>query len=485
MHYKIENAFITSKTIYMRTPTSILFSFAVMLSLWSCQGDHDSKANAETLGQEENSGKLSVQAPFEHTRIAPQEFTIEDPTQPASFELPGGTTIEVPAMAFSTPDGSPVSGPVTLSYREFHEASEIIASGIPMRVKNEDGSEGWMQTAGMFEISAENKGRPVHLAEGKSVEIGFVSAVEGAYDFWSFDEEVGNWLKRGEGRVPEPLQEEVASEAERQKQLEQIRRNKPQNPEVPESEILGFTDLDVSHIPELEGSSTVMLTYAGKDPSMSPANNSWVHDAQWLRKKIEPTGQKGIYRLTLLGEKRYSIPVKAALQGDALEQAKARYAKELKQYKAQLAALKNQQAIRDQQDAFRRRVAVSSMGIHNYDILLKMEEAVPLLADFDFGEVPEAVKNNITVYLITGEGRAVVGLPYHDWNRFRFVPELDNKIIAVLPGDQVAVFSQSDFNEQEPAMLKAKGQSYNFDMSVEKRKINTLEDLQEVIQGAS
>ncbi len=250
--------------------------------------------------------------------------------------------------------------------------------------------------------------------------------------------------------------------------------------------MLGFTDLEVSQIPELNPEGTVLLAYAGKDPAMSPSNNAWVRDAKWLRKKIEPTAQEGIYRLTLLGERRYSIPVRAALQGEALEQAKARYAAELESYRAKVAALKDRNRIRQDQERFRRTISVEAGGIYNYDILLKMSNSVPLMADFDFGDnLPNVLEEAVTVYLITGDSRSVISLPKNSWNQFRFLPDMDNKLIAALPGGKVVVFSQSRFEEEKPQMLNSRGAQYTFDMTGEKREVRTLEDLRSIIQEAS
>lgn len=472
----------------MRTLNPILLSLAVVLLLGSCSSE-PSNPNANNNAElREASPWRTVKAPLEgELMVQPEVFRIEDPSQASHFELPDGTTIEVPAMAFVSPDGGAVSAPVDLTFRSFREAAKIIASGVPMRVKQEDNSEGWMQTAGMFEIRFKSAGQPVGLAAGQQVEIGFVSAVGGEYDAWYFDETAGNWEHLGAGPEPElvegPGLKEDKTGAEQQ--LQRLLQNPPQDPSTPESEMLGFSDLDVSHIPELRGGSKVMLAYAGKDPEMSPANNEWVRNAQWLRKKIEPTGQEGVYRLTLLGERRYSIPVKAALQGKGLEQSKTRYAQELEAYKAKIAALRNRNFLLEQQKQFRRTMAIENGGIYNYDLLLKMEAAVPLMADFEFQGMPDAIKAAAIVYLITGDNRAVIGFEPSDWERFRFLPEANNKLLAIMPGNKVAVFSQQNFETEKPEMLKARNANYTFNMTLSEHRIEKMADLQKIIEEAS
>lgn len=468
----------------------ILFSLLAMALLAACSNDYAASDQSQSAAGETTAQAgpaFDVAPPFSGLALNESVFTIEDHSQPQRFELPGGTTLEVPAYAFSLPDGSPVGHPVRLRFQEFHEAAEIIAAGIPMRVKGENGEEGWMQTAGMFEISASSQGQEVDIAEGKSIGIGFVSAVDGDYDFWLFDEAAGNWENQGAGATPTPFATQTTDEATVQR-LRQTAQNPPEDPAAAEAEQLGFTDLDVSHIPELQGQTTLVLAYAGKDKSLAPSKNSWVRTASWLRKEIEPTSQAGIYQLTLLGEKRYSIPVKAAPQGKDLERAKARYQQKMQEYQAAVAALRDIDAVRgqmqQQQQAFRRAVTAEATGLYNYDILIKMEDAVPLMADFDFGDMPEALKEAVAVYLITGEGRVVVNFPKYDWHRFRFLPDMDNKLLAVLPQNRVAVFSQEQFAKQRPQMLNARGRDYTFDMRAKIYELESLEHLQAIIQEA-
>ena len=155
------------------------------------------------------------------------------------------------------------------------------------------------------------------------------------------------------------------------------------------------------------------------------------------------------------------------------------------EYKAQLVTLRDLEAVRAQQRAFRRTMQVQGFGIHNYDILWKSERSIRLLADFDFGDMPETLKNAVTVYFITNKDQVVVGLNKGSWKKFRFDPTLDNKFIAVLPDNQVALFKQSRFKENEKELVAARNQDYTFEMEVQELPVKKLNDLQEVIKLAS
>lgn len=107
--------------------------------------------------------------------------------------LPEGTRITIPPNALVDTNGNPVSGEATVKYREFHNMTSVFLSGIPMEVR-ENGQKRIFQTAGMFEIRAENENGELQLADGKSIAMDFASYETGDdYDFFAFDENGSGW----------------------------------------------------------------------------------------------------------------------------------------------------------------------------------------------------------------------------------------------------------------------------------------------------
>lgn len=480
---------ITSKAIVAAVILSLLAAgvYTILISNHSKPG----KASATEQGAREGMGqpaaRLVVDEPFENIKPKTEALRIEDPSRPSIHTLSTGTVLRVPANAFADADGNTITAPVQLTFREFHSAAEIIASGIPMRIPKADGEEEWLQTAGMYEINGASGGRPVDIAEGKAIEVDLLSKTGGAYDFWIFGRESGRWENQGAGGEPK---EDAAALEEARRAVEELRGKTaapPVAPEpTPEAEKLIFTDLDAGCCPELAGRKPLALTYAGNDEKTDPKNNQWITDPGiWRKKTLQYSDTEGVYQLTLLGNEVYRIPVRLALEGKNLEQARRDYQAALASYQANFEMLRNAEAMLARQAAFRRTMSVSGFGIYNYDILWKREDSVPLIADFRFGELPEAVKQYVTVYLVTGDNRAVVGLPQSDWSQMRISPSADNKLIAVLPGDKVAVFSQSDFNREMEDIRQASGSRYVFDMRVEPEPLNSMESLEQLLQRAS
>ena len=54
---------------------------------------------------------------------------------------------------------------------------------------------------------------------------------------------------------------------------------------------------------------------------------------------------------------------------------------------------------------------------------------------------------------------------------------MDNQLIAILPNNKYAIFSQADFDENLEAMKYARGKIFTFKMNVETEPIGSVEDL--------
>lgn len=479
---------------------AILF-FSILFILNACAPSNQENSNNDdtlenndpaSLADMEDplaSPKLTVNRPFEKADIEFESMIIEDPTQDKVFKLESGAVVNVPANIFVNQQGQAVTGPVKLVFREFHTAEEILISGIPMLINQEDGSNDWLQTAGMFEIRGfDENDQAVEIAEGESMSIDLISRVGGDYDTWFFDEEIGNWVNTGRNENPEltpftpvtPLSREIA-------QLERDVATPPMKDFGDEADNLIFNDLDVSACPGLNGKKALVLNYAGTDMEKAPRNNDWITDPGiWIKKELKPTDEEGIYKLTLMGDKFYSIPVRMGLQGADLKAAEAKYEQAMAKYARKIALLKDKKAIQKKQQAFRRTMMISELGIHNYDILWKNSTAIPLAADFYFEDYEdEELKKQITVYLITEGGRLVVGLDYYTWKSFRFDPESDNFLIASLPGEKVALFTQKDFEKNKKELINSRGQDYVFKMDMIDMEVTSEDDIRGLYEESS
>ena len=431
---------------------------------------------------------LAIDAPFEAISSPSEELVIPNPAEASTFQLASGGYLKVPANAFQTASGETVQEEVKLVYKNYQSVSEIITSGIPMKIANEDGTVDWMQTGGMFEIRGYIADKPVSLAADKSIEVSLISTTEGDFDVWEFDEAAGNW--EGIAQNYQAQKEVIANQALAQeiKQLQQATKKQPINPDTKGQHKLLFNDLDLNQSPKLKGKSTIALVYVGKDKAKDPKSKPEINTpGAWYKKELKPLDAAAdTYTLTLYGEELYQIPVKVALQGAELEAAKARYQALLAQHQQQVKLLQEKKTRRNLQNSFRRTISANNMGIYNYDNRY-FREATALLAEFNFGPAANHLKKETKVYLVTADNAVVVPFYGSGTQRMRYYPDVDNKLIAVLPGDLIATFSERDFKEAADELYEATlgNETYVFNMNVRSGKVESVEDLQEIINEIS
>lgn len=396
------------------------------------------------------------------------------------ISLDNGTEIKVPANCFVDADGNQVKGEVELKYREFHNASHILASGIPMKYDTADFTMDF-QTAGMFEIDAFTANGPVYIANDKSIEVNMASyANDGDYNFYYLDEEDENWSYLS-ANTPTP---NMAKQA-RLKELEQPVAS-PVQPEAYDPSKYTF-DLNVEYrkFPELKAFNGIMWQFAGVDPQQDPQNFPELKKQEWKTVNLKPIkGEEGKYTLAVSNkDMEFETVVKPVLRGKALEKSDKEFAGLLASYNRKMELIEaEKERLKDQADLMRS-FSVKQMGIYNYDRQLKYPNRCDIIADFDFGNEVDKDVNYMSVYLITGGGRSVVHYPPHDWGRFAFSPEDENSLVAILPGGKLAVFTKEQFKQLDVERFRKSGEPthFTFKMTPTEVEVASVDDLSKAI----
>ncbi|MEM9025120.1 MAG: hypothetical protein AAGB22_15340, partial [Bacteroidota bacterium] len=131
---------------------------------------------------------VPIAPPFATLQVAPAELTI-NADRDTLVAMDNGTSIYIPKDAFQTTSGKPVTGEVTLQYRQFDTPGAVIASGIPMTYTDGAGEKQQMESAGMFDIRGFSGEEPIAIREGKSLDVNLSSAVNGDFDLFYFEED--------------------------------------------------------------------------------------------------------------------------------------------------------------------------------------------------------------------------------------------------------------------------------------------------------
>lgn len=470
--------------------------FLILFTLfYACQNttqseDSDTSVTGPTMQEELDpltspaadgySTSTNVSPPIQQVNVPTRLFKIKAHESKTIEIKETGTSIVIPANAFVDANGVAIQGEVDIQFKEYHDIGDILASGIPMRMTSPDGSTGYMQSAGMFDIQGSSEGKAVFVAESKTLEVNLASNYNDAtYDFWKFEKEKKQWMNRGVS--------EARPNEKKQKALKRIAKTKkPEKPILPykfdkNKPVLEF-DINYDNFPELKEMNGILWQYAGSDDTKNPVKNKWIYQEDWDAAEIEPFPSGNLYKLTLKNKKRAFITtVSPSQSGAEFEKSMAEYSRKQKEYeenKLSIADLKN---LAEEQAEFLRTAQIDGFGIFNYDLMVKDEDNILVDAKFDFGTMIPGINRIAKVYMIV-DNRNVVCYPSKDWSRVRISPTLSTKMMAILPGQKYATISEDEFKRIIDDIKAAEGtRSYTFKMSFKDQVIASLDDLKDAL----
>ena len=398
-----------------------------------------------------------------------------------TIRLDNGTNIYIQKNSFVDNEGNDVLGAVSIEYREFASAAEILVSGIPMKYDSAGITQDF-QSAGMMEIRAYHAGEEVDLKPGKEIVVEMATYTEeNDYKSYHFNEDQGHWVYRSSDRLIDNLyRDELFAKLEQEKP--EIATYKPAAYDPS-----NYTfDLNINYhkFPELKDLNGVMWQYAGTDDKTDPSKNKSLKERKWSKISINRIkGNEGTFSLKLGdGKVKFNTVVKPVLRGKSLEAATEKFNASFASYQKKKAQIRQEKERLKQQTRLLRVFTVSQMGVYNYDRQLKLEDRIDLVANFEFGGDIHPDINSVTVFLITGDDKSVIKYPKSDWRLFAFSPNQKNKLIAVLPGDKVAVMSSAEFAKlKEEDFPKNKRTPHTFNLTSVKGSMASKEDLDKLI----
>ena len=426
---------------------------------------------------------------------------------------PTGSHIQIPANAFIDAAGKAVKGKVKVNYREFHTASDIITSGITM-MYDSAGKKRPFETAGMFEIRAEQNGKPVFLAKDKGIKVDLASFKDGAFNFYYLQE-----AKKEERMAYLPamlIQEAVAQtelrpgedqwqllqsskmpveNQERKEKLAAINKKLPTEPKEPlpydsKKPVLDFHP-DTKDFPELNTFEGIVWQYAGEetDNTQNPEKNEWIYEHSWTNMTLE-AAEDMTYRLVLTSaNKSFTSLVRPSLQGADYQKAKALFAQKradyeagLKDRAAELEKLRQEKNYYDRLGKFTRSFVIQNLGVYNCDRIYREDDAIEIAAKIDIDD-PSAMKSSrATAYLITENvGALPLDLYSSMTTHLNINPKRKHSIVCVFGGsDKVGVLSWKDMQKLNLDKV-SKGEKVAITLTSIPEKIHSTAALEELL----
>ncbi|HLP13879.1 MAG TPA: leucine-rich repeat domain-containing protein [Flavobacteriales bacterium] len=190
----------------------------------------DIKANLArtTLYSDEESFYPFSGGPVANIQV-PVYRTVINATTPSTFATEN-VSLSIPANAFKTQTGEPVTGNVQLNYREFFDPLAIAFSGINMKMDTNNRGN-YMSSAGMFELSASQNGKELVLDPNKPIAVE-VNATQTGNEFGLFKTEENNTWTTLDPQIP------IATQPGRKRYIYGNRPPTPPNSYIERPEII-------------------------------------------------------------------------------------------------------------------------------------------------------------------------------------------------------------------------------------------------------
>lgn len=443
----------------MKTLSLYLFQLALsMILLSGCEtSESTDKPDSIRSTVKTFSPESLLNLPFENL-VVETDWVEVDGANGGAYFFKSGTSIIVPAQAFVNSEGQIIDGKVKITLKEYESLGEIIASGISMKYDS-GGVEHDFKSAGMFMLEGFINNAPVAVAEGKSLTVNSMSYAEDTpcYNFYSMDES-GEWNYQ---------QTPKAHENPDKKGLKSIE----EPPESTEDDIVFDINVKGSN-KSLKAYEKYLWKYDGNRPDTIDQKELALHAASKAELiNVGDSKFKFLLNFTVNG-KNFSVPVTPVLSPSQYTAELSNFEKSLdsiKQYEESFSAYMSGDYIRT--------VEIGSFGLYNYDIIHRCERE-QLIVSFDYGSaVPSELCD---VYLVSETDNTVVRYFPAQYAQFSYNPKVDNKIVAILPKDRVAVLNTKDFIDQ---VKGSNGETVEFKMKVLEEDFGAVLQLDDLIKS--
>lgn len=465
----------------------------------------------------ENTKKVSIMPPLAGLETTYTNFEL-DPTQDQVFEMPSGTMITVRANTLVDCKGNLVKDKVSLKYREYHDAVDIMLSGIPMDYTVQ-GQKRTMQTAGMFDIKAEQNGQELCLKDGSTFRVDLASYEEGNdYNFFFLDQENEGW-KFVDYVKPTANEKRVAIQKEIKILEKKLKKGSRQKEKY---FVFDFnTMLDVMYgnnyaaianakhstvaakakkyeLSWLKSAPYSFVTYKGNSYTAAMIvweNVSGRYFPKWIYNKdtkLKLTNIQGdVYELFATaptGAKTAKLKVKAVMPLKYMfEYSPEKWKKDFKsimesvskeeaKLKKQLEELQEKEGL---QAATIRSFEMVGFGIYNYDKLMKEEDRIEILADFRIQDMNNPLD---LVFCLPEDNKTVVRYPKTDWEKVNLLPNNATRFITFLPNNTVGLYAAEEYKSIDFDAVRQQTQpSYNFTLVKKLENVNAQEAIRELL----
>lgn len=368
------------------------------------------------------------------------------------IESPTGTKIKINSKTFISKNGTPVTGNIDFKFREFHNAYDILRSGIPM--STDQNRNNFLESAGMIELRAYQDNQELNIDPQKNIEIQLAAFKPAdGYDLYYLDNNT-DWKTKDSF--------EMGINLSKQEKLKSLSKY-PQQPNDEDSfkEIIFDLSSNVTDAPYLKPFKDMQWRIDENDVTPAIVNAMRVN---WDEVSIkELNHRKMLYEMTFKKETEKpspsgndfikttnSIVVKATplLHAKNKRQNRISFAVQLKAYKDIVAKIEDEKLRVTKEADLVNTFKINKMGIWNVDKFLKRDDLIFTKVSFDFEKEIDPEINHVKIYVIYEDDNSVIQYLPGDFAKIGIIKDKKTSIVAVLPKNKLALVNYNNIKNQ-------------------------------------
>ena len=425
----------------LKTVFAILILFS---AITSCKKESKPKELIE-----EETTSIALKPPISNIVIEYNEYEI-NPATDTIIKHESGAVIEVPENAFLNAKGEVVTENVNLKFRSFSNPLEIYLAGIPMTATI-NGEEKVYESAGMFEIIADQKGEKLYVNKESKIKVTLESFESDAnFNTYDLEEETGVWVETGKDKIQIKLKEEELNQIPKRptppkkagRHAFQIEDMLYENSEISKYENVWFTPVD--------GKS---CGFDSKDIKLKNLKNGTfeVTFVPWI--EVEGTKTKCVCYLSFKDDSEYSLAMKDyqkkyAKQIASEKAARTAIEKEWDEYDVKLQGYKVFRARKEIKELkgsqkILRTLQVNNFGFVNCDRPINIPKGGKIVVTYVDSNGKNIRLNNV---VLIEKGRNAL---FRYKNEIKFNPNRENLLWGITKKGRLAYFSTENFKALE------------------------------------
>ncbi len=532
---KVYKTYTTTKTNTVKSPkkfggmtTMVVVTTTVVVTTigaWKYWNYHKTATQPKVTASTSSSTKsntastTTAKSTVKHPYIHPPIKGVDVPYKTYSVDANKGGTITynnskivIPASSFCDANGKAITGKVDIKYREFRNAAEFFASGIPMTYDSA-GKQYTFESAGMLDVRGYQNGKPVYVRTGKEIQVSMVTTQRSiSYNMYELDTNKQNWTYLDKSKSTpiatktKNLKDTTTIPPAEQKQVQQIQssiasikqeeaaieKTKPVEPKKVTAGRNNFNiDADQHDYPELAVYKNLLWEPDPADKNYKPSYAAITWDDASLKRSADGT----TYTFTVKkGAEQHSFIVHPVFEGKDYDAAMKEYDKKYQDYqvaydKRKADEKKQQEAYealltkikKDQEEEQQNLLAhanlmgavtnmfyINNFGIYNTDCPENLPHGAEVTPQYTDNNSDNLNYNEF--YLVEKDKNAIYD--YHPGHNCRFNPKVENFAWMITPDNKLAIYSIEDFSK-----IGITSGTVVFKMKVLEKPITSVEDL--------